>query len=87
MKTVYTIQPYEEGLRSDGFYEFESLKDAYKLISRFGKAANHPVKIVLREHEIEHDCEVCGSGSIVGEITLDLEHIKECVRGWKGEAE
>lgn len=79
MKTVYTIQPYEEGLRSDGFYECESLKDAYELISRFGKAAKYPVTIILRKHEIDHDCDVCGSGSIKEEIALKLDKIKE---GW-----
>lgn len=72
-KTVFTIQPYEEGLRSDGFYEVKTAEEAFALIEMTLKNAKHPVRFVFRKHEVELDCDVCSSGSIKESITLYYE--------------
>ena len=70
MKTVFTIQPYEEGLRSNGFYEIKTAEDVFAVIEMALKNAKHPVRFSFCKHEVELDCDVCSSGSIKESISL-----------------
>ena len=71
MTTVYTLQPYEKGLMSDGFYKLNSIKEAFEIMDRFSELAKYPVTFILREHEIENDSGVCSISSIKKEIVLN----------------
>lgn len=55
MKTVYTVQFYEEGLRSDGFYEFETMGELYQYLRLFS-GSERKVTVYVRKHEIERPC-------------------------------
>lgn len=72
MKTVYTVQFYEEGLRSDGFYEFETIGQLYQYLRLFS-GSKYKVTVCVRKHEIERPCDVCSAGSIKETIRLVIE--------------
>lgn len=72
MKTVYTVQFYEEGLRSDGFYEFETLEQFYRYLFLFSDI-DRKLTVCVRRHEIELPCDVCGGDSIKATINLIVE--------------
>ena len=72
MKTVYTVQFYEEGLRSDGFYEFENMAQFWQCLNVFA-GSDRKVKVCIRKHEIEHTCDVCSADSIKETIKLVIE--------------
>lgn len=74
--TVYSLQPYEEGLRSDGFYEVKTAGEVFGLIKDAYRGANHPVTVVLRKHEIESECDICSASSVVDHITLEINFEK-----------
>lgn len=76
MKTVYTVQPYEKGIRSDGWYEIESPQEAFDLISRFCNNAAYPVSVIFRKHEIALDCEICSAGSVKEEIVFEVREMR-----------
>ena len=72
MNTAYTIEFYEEGLRSDGFYEFNTIEQFYQYLSLF-LGSERKVTICIRKHEIERPCDICGGDSIKGCINLVFE--------------
>ena len=72
MKAVYTVEFYEEGLRSDGFYKFESIEQLYHYLHLFS-GSDRKVTVCLRKHEIDLPCDVCGVGSIKDTIKLVIE--------------
>lgn len=72
MKTVYTVQCYEEGLRSDCFCEFETIEELYKYLRLFS-GSERKVTVYVRKHEIERPCDVCSAGSIKETIRLVIE--------------
>lgn len=72
MKTVYTFQFYEEGLRSEGAYEFESIEQLYQYLEMFSHS-KHKVTVYLRKHEVDHPCGECCSDSIKETIKFVLE--------------
>lgn len=71
MRTVYSVEIYKEGLRCDGFYEIETVKDFFDLV-RLYSSSDRKVNINIRRHEIDHDCDVCGSGSIKEMYKLNM---------------
>lgn len=71
MNTVYTVQFYEEGLRSDGFYEFSNIEQLYQYL-RLYLDSDSKVTVCLRKHEIKLPCDVCSADSIKETIKLIL---------------
>lgn len=72
MNTVYTVELVEEGLRCEGFYSVSSMEELFRLLRWYKESSDRAVTVRIRKHEIEHACDVCGSGSIREEITLVL---------------
>ena len=72
MKTVYTIQFYEEGLRSDGLYEIETMGELYQYLRLFS-GSERKMTVYVRKHEIERPCDVCSAGSIKETIKFVIE--------------
>ena len=72
MTTIYTVQFYEEGLRSEGFYEFESVAQLYQYLEMFSRS-KRKVTVYIRKHEVEHHCDVCCSDSVKETIKFVLE--------------
>ena len=72
MKSVYTAQFYEDGLRSYGFYEFENMGQFFQCLRLFSKS-ERKVTVLIRRHDIEYPCDVCGGDSIKEVIKLVIE--------------
>lgn len=72
MKTVYTVEISEEGLRSDGFYSIDSPEVLFDLLKWYKETSDRPVKVCLRRHEVELPCDVCSAGSIREVMVLTL---------------
>lgn len=72
MKTVYTVEISEEGLRSDGFYSIDSPETLFDLLKWYKETSDRPVKVCLRRHEVELPCDVCSAGSVREVIVLTL---------------
>lgn len=72
MKTVYSVEIYEDGLRCDGFYEIKTAEDFFNLVRLYSES-DRDVKINVRRHEIEHECDICGSGSIKEVYKLNMK--------------
>lgn len=72
MTTIYTVQFYEEGLRSEGSYEFESVAQLYQYLEMFSHS-KRKVTVYFRKHEVDHPCGECCSDSIKETIKFVLE--------------
>lgn len=72
MKTVYTVEISEEGLRSDGFYSIDSPETLFDLLKWYKETSDRPVTVRLRRHEVELPCDVCSAGSVREVIVLTL---------------
>ena len=72
MKTVYTVESSEEGLRSDGFYSIDSPETLFDLLKWYKETSDRPVTVLLRRHEVELPCDVCSAGSVREVIVLTL---------------
>lgn len=72
MKKVYTVQFYEEGLRSDGFFEFESMEQFWQCLKLYADSDRN-VTICVREHEVDTACDVCSADSAKDCIKLTIK--------------
>ena len=63
MKKVYTVQFYEEGLRSDGFFKFEDMEQFWQYLKLYANS-DRRVTICMREHEVNAPSDVCRADSV-----------------------
>lgn len=72
MKTVYTVQFYEEGLRSDGFFEFENMAQFWQYLKLYADSDRN-VTICVRKHEVDAEYDVCSADSVKDCIKLAIK--------------
>ena len=71
MTITYSVTFYEAGIQPNGLYSVETIGNAFELIFEYLKSANHDVTVVIAEHQIERDCDICSAGSVRRSIQLE----------------
>lgn len=84
MKKVYSVEFFEEGLRSDGFYQFDTMAEFWRYLSFYADNGNK-VTVSICEHEIEQDCDICNAGSIKNRVDLIIKPAAHFDKNKRGE--